>query len=212
MREGGEGEGDGGREREGETGGGEDTQLKNQCTLSKCVVLFSFLLAWSNPSAHFTTHTGSCHSCWLFDSTTRETGMTWFSTGTSRWLFDSTTRQTGMTWFSTGTSRWSGIGNCLDLGGTLCCRKAQKFPYACTCTCVCLLLKMAGSWCNRISTFLACNHIHRIPQYHICSVYYTLVLKSIRVHLSPGSTCGLVAYTLRILTQRYTFILVGIQA
>ena len=29
-------------------------------------------------------------------------------------------------------------------------------------------------------------------------------LKSIRVHLSPGSSCGLVAYTLHILAQRYT--------
>ena len=41
-------------------------------------------------------------------------------------------------------------------------------------------------------------------------------LKSIRVHLSPGSSCGLVAYTLRILTQRYTLfsylLLVGIKA
>ena len=38
--------------------------------------------------------------------------------------------------------------------------------------------------------------------------YYNLtdiLLKSIRVHLSPGSTCDLVAYTLRILGQRYTF-------
>ena len=33
----------------------------------------------------------------------------------------------------------------------------------------------------------------------------TPLLKSIRVHLSPGSSCGLVAYTLRILEQRYTF-------
>ena len=31
------------------------------------------------------------------------------------------------------------------------------------------------------------------------------ILKSIRVHLSPGSSCGLVVYTLRILAQRYTF-------
>ena len=30
-------------------------------------------------------------------------------------------------------------------------------------------------------------------------------LKSIRVHLSPGSSCGLVVYTLHILAQRYTF-------
>ena len=30
-------------------------------------------------------------------------------------------------------------------------------------------------------------------------------LKSIHVHLSPGSSCGLVVYTLRILAQRYTF-------
>ena len=31
------------------------------------------------------------------------------------------------------------------------------------------------------------------------------LLKSIRIHLSPGSSCGLVAYTLCILVQRYTF-------
>ena len=30
-------------------------------------------------------------------------------------------------------------------------------------------------------------------------------LKSIHLHLSPGSSCGLVAYTLHILAQRYTF-------
>ena len=30
-------------------------------------------------------------------------------------------------------------------------------------------------------------------------------IKSIRVHLSPGSSCGLFAYTLHILAQRYSF-------
>ena len=32
-----------------------------------------------------------------------------------------------------------------------------------------------------------------------------MALKSVRVHLSPGSSCGLVACTLRILAQWYTF-------
>ena len=32
-----------------------------------------------------------------------------------------------------------------------------------------------------------------------------LPLKPIHIHLSPGSTCGLVAYALHILAQRYTF-------
>ena len=41
--------------------------------------------------------------------------------------------------------------------------------------------------------------------HHRFDIAVGLQLKSIHVHLSPRSTCGLVAYTLRILAQRYTF-------
>ena len=40
-------------------------------------------------------------------------------------------------------------------------------------------------------------------QVHVCTMYmHCICTKS---HLSPGSSCGLVTYTLRILAQRYTF-------
>ena len=53
-----------------------------------------------------------------------------------------------------------------------------------------------------------------------CQLWGEGGLKSICVHLSPRSSCGLVAYTLRILAQWYTFfmghtatfLLVGIKA
>ena len=41
--------------------------------------------------------------------------------------------------------------------------------------------------------------------YDVMSGIQLISLKSIRVYLSPGSSCGLVAFTLHILAQRYTF-------
>ena len=75
--------------------------------------------------------------------------------------------------------------------------------YVCVCGCVYEWRPVVHSISFVFVSVMTFTYVASFLFTHLVSMGSSL--KSIRVHLSPGSSSGLVAYTLRILAQWYTF-------